>query len=630
MTQDNLRPGYEEEFTSIEVSRTVSSQAVDSQTNADDSPLKMKKKTRVSDLISRLSSSTAASRAKADAAKDVKTGIPRSRNTSMPSSTAVTTPTRPVRPGGRTQDSKIPSPWTKNAAGGRSPRLFKTTSMTASPADKSKNDSNSGLQRSTSHSTLGSGTALDYKRVSYTGGPAPNSAPPTSGLPTLHRAASFSPSPLANRARAGSGASSMQVNLFPQKTVRPRLSLGSTYGAGSLNGESRLRVEDLRSKIYELEAVLDAERADREMAIEWLEQNKSLNEALSRERLEKEALKQQLAALMDGHQAEPHHPNGLLISNGEEQDSSQRQLQQRLSTHSSVTGPRFSLMSSSPLVSEADTLADCNNDEMKALNSYLPIDERASEGSNSKADTPESNVSTHFDQDINNTHILRLETVITMLRADNSALRRETEASHHVLQEKENYIGHLKGRIEALAHEVNDGKKEVSDKQLEMVTTRAKLAGLETTLRSKEDHVRILETSNKQKSNEIDDMKSLLEKKDRILQEALEARDRVNAENGELKNQLLVFQTSRKPLDTKMQTLERDYRLAQRTIADLEVALQDLKLSVEEKEIENDELNRSIQAVMDQAKLAIGGAKRHSLLAQSPSPAGSSTPATLH
>lgn len=619
-------------------------------------PSAQKKKTRVSDLISRLSSSTAASRAKADGAKPVTgigagggAGAPKThRHFSYNSYSSQSTPTfsgntnsaelaRKLS-GNVSTNSRIPSPWgsvqlnngIKGPAIGGSPaklnKLVKTQSASAH-IGKLQDTEASKLPGESNATTPDS----NYKRVSYTGGLVPNSAPPTTGLPSLHRASGLSPSPMTPK-RGSDSTSSLNSNLFPTKTVRARMSLGSTYGTSIMGGESRSRVEDLRSKIYELEAVLEAERAGRDCVEEWADQIKSLSEALARERTEKDALKRQLTSMTADAQAQLQQAQNDTDGGEPSQDRDSRitKYSQRLSTNSSQGGLRYSSASLSPLVSEADTLADCCNDEMKVLNAYLPSehihdtqDSINMEDPNfdSKPQTPENNVSRNYELEINNTHILRLETSITMLKADNSALRRETEASHHVLQEKENYINHLKGKIETLTKEATEAKNQVSNKQLEMVTDRAKIAGLEAIIRSKEDHIKILETSNKQKIIQLDESKKELEQKEKIVQESIETRERESAENSELKNQLRVFQTSRKPMDDKMQALERDYRLAQRTIENLEVALQDVQLSVEEREIENDELNRSIQAVMDQAKQAIGSAsKRHSILSTTLSP----------
>lgn len=64
----------------------------------------------------------------------------------------------------------------------------------------------------------------------------------------------------------------------------------------------------------------------------------------------------------------------------------------------------------------------------------------------------------------------------------------------------------------------------------------------------------------------------------------------------------------------KIAALERSCRRSDSTVEVLEASLQDLKISLEEKAMENDELSRSIQRVMEHANETIEGAKHRSVM----------------
>lgn len=86
--------------------------------------------------------------------------------------------------------------------------------------------------------------------------------------------------------------------------------------------------------------------------------------------------------------------------------------------------------------------------------------------------------------------------------------------------------------------------------------------------------------------------------------------DTVRTSRDNLQRQVGGFQVSQRTLEKQLVMAQRDARRAKRVISALEANVHDLKITVEEKNMENDELNRSITRVMQQAASVLEGPHR--------------------
>lgn len=422
-------------------------------------------------------------------------------------------------------------------------------------------------------------------------------------------------SPLVNR-RQSDGYGSPAINGRPTSRLKTHRRPGSRASMGSITSRAQnsFKVEDLKSKINELEEVLLQEKVERETVYSRVSRINSLEIALDRERSEKMQLLSRLKSYEGGSTAT------FVALQGEEGSN-------RNSSHS-----ESSIVSLNKETSGDDSLSD-----RATMVGSPSVDDwrRMIRNTEFKTDALESKISAleleienrdlqlaARDEDTFGYQILEFQNVITELKLGKETLRNENESLRNDLRKYKESIRTIKTRSQTLERKLS-GKKtklEVSENQLALIQEKLN--------RSSEE----IEAKNRllnHKARELEDMRARVKSTEshRLESEAQLVRAtqqidiyRVELEHvhTECEQVQAKAQHERWQSEKQVTALERDNRRGKRIIAALETSLQDLKISLEEKAMENDELNRSIQKVMEQANETIEGAKRHSLYIASP------------
>ncbi|CAN6626064.1 hypothetical protein TRVA0_010S02630 [Trichomonascus vanleenenianus] len=597
-----------------------------------------KRKTKVSDLISRLSSSTASSRAKYEANKQ-QTKQVAAEQSSRSSLRSVFKPRNSGSgaPPGRTNRHSLASVTGASSirhshTGGlihdsdRTARRHRRTASELSESSVFFPKITSSPPPPQPPQRMVSRPKPRIKSSPASGGPsrnvsATNSPAVSQGSTVVASSASTSPSTQYSNqwhpqyhhrtglSNSDISARSMSDNSIRPQTMPPRPASRqqrvnvrrptSRMGANSASSHrvQSPRVDELKSKIAELEEVLKHEKTERDAVFSRVEQIRELENQLTRERHEKESLASRiriLEQLVADNDNDDNNNNTDTTDNNSDNDPANENETRRFS------GPMRAYYEARILELEGRIR------EVLAANAVVASND-------SEAETKFTN------------QILELQTEITFMQGDNSALKKETEYYQSIMKTRDDEIRKLKNKKLTLDADVADfksklevaqseavewqGKHQVSEKQLEAKDQELteKILQLETTatsLRSTNDRVCELEAKAKEDETQI--------------KQLTEEGERLKTERNELLKQVHGFQTSRRHLDKQMAALERDNRRGKRLITALETSLQDLKISLEEKAMENDELNRSIMKVMEQANETIEGAKRSSMVISSP------------
>lgn len=213
-------------------------------------------------------------------------------------------------------------------------------------------------------------------------------------------------------------------------------------------------------------------------------------------------------------------------------------------------------------------------------------------------------------------NIFEYQNRITELKLSKQALKNENQALKTELLALKESMKSTKTKAQSL-------ERRLSGRNTKLQVLESQVAGLQQRVTTGANEI---DSKNKLlniKSRELDDMAAKLKFTSSHLQEAdgqlVHTTKQLDACKAELdKRRLEVEQLQsrteheRWQFEKQLTQLERDNRRGKRLITALETSLQDLKISLEEKAMENDELNRSIQRVMEQANETIEGAKRHS------------------
>jgi hypothetical protein len=367
----------------------------------------------------------------------------------------------------------------------------------------------------------------------------------------------------------------------------------------------QLRVEELKFKINELEQVLQQERADRETVITQQEQIAQLEGMLLRERREKDfmALKLKQAGVDSGVSCSP-------ISGLESPTMSESEQEVSMST------PETSNSSSGDGIMATDP---CSPHEQKLLQPYLAkIAELEARGS-----LEEHQMNKNFDgtQDL-----LTLQTEISVLKSDNKALTVEKVNAQGLLRQRDEDILTLRKKIESLQTELSGVESRASDANTAVIEASERATVAEKTLTQKNAQIEEQKGKIEKLSTSLATVEASWIEDQRLLDEVRDEFEKIKTDRDELHRQVQAFQVGRKHIDKQMSVLERENRRSKRLITALETSLQDLKISLEEKAMENDELNRSILKVMEHANETIEGAKRHSMVVTSPLLNGNGSP----
>lgn len=396
----------------------------------------------------------------------------------------------------------------------------------------------------------------------------------------------------------------------------------------SSRSQNVYKVEELKSKIYELEEVLLQEKAERETVYMRINRINSLETALERERSEKAQLLARLKAFESG--ISPSNGPSAQLTLAElrnNRDSTQSNLSnisaskdssgdEGLSDHATVVGSP-NLNDWQKMIRNSEFKTDALESKISALE--LEIENRDIQLANRSVDNFGS-------------QIMECQNTITELKLGKEALRNENDTLHGDLRKHKETIKNMRLRSQNLERKITGKatKLNVCESQIALIQEKLNRATEEIEARNKQI---------KQKTRELEETRSKLKSAESHLSESETQLVTVTRQLELVQEEVVQAHNVCEKLQAKAQherwqgerqvtALERDNRRGKRIIAALETSLQDLKISLEEKAMENDELNRSIQKVMEQANETIEGAKRHSLYIASPamSPLSASFP----
>lgn len=353
----------------------------------------------------------------------------------------------------------------------------------------------------------------------------------------------------------------------------------------------QLRMEELKFKISELEDVLQQERVEREAVLSQQEHIAELETLLERERREKELLAFKLK------QTGVSDTNTTPVSGLESPSMSE-------SEHESSSSPR--------------TGSDAEQEKQVQVQRYQ---ERIAE--------LEKRLSMHTDTESTAdgaADLVALQTEVSMLRNDNKALAAEKVNLQGLLRERDTELRALREKVETVESQHGDLRAKLQAASSAAAETTERASHAEKIVTQKNTQIEEQRAEILRLSTSLATVEASLREEQRLLDEARDEAEKAKTDRDELNRQVQAFQVGRKQLDKQMAVLERENRRSKRLIIALETSLQDLKISLEEKAMENDELNRSILKVMEQANETIEGAKRHSMVVTSPPLNGNSSP----
>lgn len=391
------------------------------------------------------------------------------------------------------------------------------------------------------------------------------------------------------------------------------------------------KVEELKYKIAELEEVLQREKVDRQLAASRFDQIRILEAALDRERQEKHQLELKL---------QEKEQSSVFETSDERSSEDEGQLSPTTPTVSSMnkSSPDFSTGNN---YSYSGNLSEIIPNPINSEEALRIEDYRRSVYSKESIDDimtglptdsirlvmseKESKLLEEQKSDTDLSTLVRLQTDISVLTSDNRALKNEKANFLKLLKEKDEELKRI--RLEMASNESARTKLDdrVAELQLELTAWKDKSYSTEREKLAKDMIFKdeLLKTSTlakrlEERENEVKELKIKIAVEMTARETLKDDVERIVTERDELQHQVLGFKTGRKQVEAKVVTLEKEARRSKRVINALETSLQDLKVSLEEKAMENDELNRSILKVMEQANETIEGAKRHSLAPGSP------------
>lgn len=406
----------------------------------------------------------------------------------------------------------------------------------------------------------------------------------------------------------------------PSSRLRSHRRPASRNSVVSVNSRSQnaYKVEELKSKINELEEVLLQEKAERETVYIRINRINSLETALERERSEKAQLVARLKAYESG--ASPSIGSSTQLSLAElrsNRDSTQSNLSnisankdnsgdEGLSDHATVVGSP-NLNDWQKMIRNSEFKTDALESKISALE--LEIENRDIQLATRNADTFGG-------------QIMEYQNAITELKLGKETLRNENDTLRGELRKHKESIKNMRLRSQNL-------ERKITGKATKLNVCESQIALIEEKLNRATEEIEAKNKQIKQKARELEDNRSKLKSAESHLSESetqivavtrqLELVQEEAAQARSMCEQVQAkAQHERWQGERQVTALERDNRRGKRIIAALETSLQDLKISLEEKAMENDELNRSIQKVMEQANETIEGAKRHSLYIASP------------
>jgi chromosome segregation ATPase len=340
------------------------------------------------------------------------------------------------------------------------------------------------------------------------------------------------------------------------------------------------KVEQLKTKINELQQVLEQEKHERESIYTRVERVEYLENELSRERDERMQL---LAKLR-------------LYENGNNKS---------VSRVSSLSNESCLSSAFSSCYEEDSYLENCDS-AMGQRVAYLE-----SQLAKSKSEHEEAKRIIIQEKSICEREILNGQRQITELKLSREGFKTENDALKMQIQTLTNNLS----KAEAITKQTD---KQLSCRQSKLEYTASRVTKLENTIDSLNKD---FSTKINSKNVEIKDLTTLLTQYKSQSHQLTDKVKRLVMENQALQQRLQTLEIKQNEMtqaacsyQKQVTIIDREFRRAILHITSLETSLQDLKISLEEKAMENDELNWSIQRVMEQANDTIEGAKRrHSL-----------------
>lgn len=588
-------------------------------------PTPTKRKRKVSNLLSRLSSSTASSRAKADLKKTAPqphfdSQIPKPRALLRKQSDPVLSTSSP--------NSRTYSPHNEQTQGANA--HIKQQNTTQTTPNLKQQSLAPPVTLSTAASSTPTTPALRATRASS----LPNSLPLRSAAPRAGTPSPSAPtSPMHLRRQSeGFNATSVVSMRATSRMKTHRRSVGSrSLSSYSPRSQSTLinpvKVEELKSKINELEEVLMQEKAERDSVYTRMSRISSLEAELDREKIEKARLLTRLKIYEGGYTS---NRSSLLSSNP------------RYSTHSAQSDGASSFTSVAPSLEDRGTMVGSpfvddwrrltNRDSGYSIDA-LEVKVRTLEQEVEKRDLQLAAAAAASPNDDKYDQTLEFQNNLTELKLKKEALRNENETLRTELQFLRDNVKTLSARTQLLDRKLCGKNTQLDQNEVKLKAMQDQVDTITQELEEERTRLSVAKRSTEEVASKLRQTESDLS--DSELQTA-RATKQMQALRNELERVRLEAEQeatkalhNRRQLEKQVAGLQRDNRRSARVVTALETSVQDLKISLEEKAMENDELNRSIQKVMEQANDTIEGAKRHSTVSSagillSPNVSGSS------
>lgn len=389
-----------------------------------------------------------------------------------------------------------------------------------------------------------------------------------------------------------------------------------------------IRVEELKSKINQLELVLRQDKTDRETAYDRLYRIANLENELERERTEKLELRQKLEAMLLERDKPSPLINRLNVTtyaaigtnnrdSTHSATSSSIGANKRDSTHSTTSSLRSDGLSSCTTATTDESGAatvvgspmSCSMEDWRRLAVVRDTDKLEIKVRMLEAELEKHTAVSKRE--------LEYQQALTELKLSKQSLLTQNDSFKQELKSISEGLKNQKTRAQSL-------ERKLSNKASKLEATQSKLKEALSTIESLTKDVEMQKKTATTKAKEADDLRTRISVLETELSEAQLEQASANRQVSNLQKELAHSheyalqseqhaQKERWAASHQIGVLERTQRRNERKIIGLEATLQDLKISLEEKAMENDELNRSIQRVMEQAHESIEDVKRRSL-----------------
>lgn len=360
---------------------------------------------------------------------------------------------------------------------------------------------------------------------------------------------------------------------------------------------SHYKVDLLKNKIKELQQVLEQDQNERAEEMVTATRISSLQAQLDRERTEKSLLLAKIKILEDGSNTNSNRTSRTSTQSERTLDSA--------AEDSSSTDRSTVVTSPTPddwRTSDSKSLQQLDRElaRLKSLTNHNPQDSHT----HKRTSSTETNFLEHAllqaQQDLTELKLAHegLKTECASWKYKCNALadqltqsetqRQQTEAAHSTL------VTHSRSTTARLEDDISSLRQDTARLQAQLAQRDAELAA-----------------QAKEHSKARDELEMTIARLFRDHEATVQHAQALEAEQSALANTSRAYKK-------QITGLDRELRRSQTQVTILETNLQDLKISLEEKAMENDELSRSIQRVMEQASSTIVEAKRRKSLTRVP------------